>query len=277
MTAWSKVTMIDASHFDANEAYAAVERHQLEDYEPYIYRTRDGGKTWQKITSGLPAGVYTQTVKEDPVKRGLLFAGTEIGVYVSFNDGDSWQSLKLNLPPASMRDGAHWQPLQYNLPHTSMRDLLIHDDDLIVATHGRSFWVLDDITALRQIDDSVANSSAFLFKPADAVNMLAGSENGTPLPKDEPFAENPQNGAMIDYYLKSDATGPVTLEILDAAGQSHLLIDTLAIAGLGIVAGSRLEARDQALLQLDSGLQAGQLHGPGRVLEVLHGLDAGDV
>jgi hypothetical protein len=202
LTAWSKVTMIDASHFDANEAYAAVERHQLEDYEPYIYRTRDGGKTWQKITSGLPAGVYTQTVKEDPVKRGLLFAGTEIGVYVSFNDGDSWQSLKLNLPPASMRDFA------------------IHGDDLIVATHGRGFWVLDDITALRQIDDSVANSSAFLFKPADAVNMLAGSENGTPLPKDEPFAENPQNGAMIDYYLKSDATGPVTLEILDAAGQS---------------------------------------------------------
>ncbi len=202
LTAWSKVTMIDASHFDANKAYAAVERHQLEDYEPYMYRTRDGGKTWQKITNGLPAGVYTQTVKEDPAKRGLLFAGTELGVYVSFNDGDTWQSLKLNLPPASMRDFA------------------IHGDDLIVATHGRGFWVLDDITALRQIDDSVANSSAFLFKPAAAINMPGGSENGTPLPKDEPFAENPPSGAMIDYYLKSDATGPVTLEILDAAGQS---------------------------------------------------------
>ena len=202
VTAWSKVTMIDASHFDVNEAYAAVERHQLEDYEPYIYRTRDGGKTWQKITSGLPAGVYTQTVKEDPLKRGLLFAGTELGVYVSFNDGDSWQSLKLNLPPASMRDFA------------------IHGDDLIVATHGRGFWVLDDITALRQIDNTVANSSAFLFKPADAINMPPGSENGTPLPKDEPFAENPPNGAMIDYYLKADATGPVILEIFDSAGQS---------------------------------------------------------
>jgi photosystem II stability/assembly factor-like uncharacterized protein len=202
LTAWSKVTMIDASHFDANEAYAAAERHQLEDYEPYVYRTRDGGKTWQQITSGLPAGVYTQTVKEDPLKRGLLFAGTELGVYVSFNDGDSWQSLKLNLPPASMRDFA------------------IHGDDLIVGTHGRGFWVLDDITALRQIDNTVANSSAFLFKPADVINMPPGSENGTPLPKDEPFAENPPNGAMIDYYLKSDATGPVILEILDSAGQS---------------------------------------------------------
>ena len=202
MTSWSKVTMIDASHFDPNEAYAAVERHQLEDYEPYIYRTRDGGKTWQKITRGLPAGVYTQTVKEDPVKRGLLFAGTELGVYVSFNDGDDWQSLKLNLPAASMRD------------------LAIKGDDLIVATHGRGFWVLDDITALRQINDTVAQTDAYLFKPADAINMPPGSEYGTPLPKDEPFAENPPYGAIIDYYLKSAASGPVTLEILDSSGQT---------------------------------------------------------
>jgi photosystem II stability/assembly factor-like uncharacterized protein len=202
LTSWSKVTMIDASHFDANEAYAAVERHQLEDYEPYIYRTRDGGKTWQKITKGLPAGVYVQTVKEDPVQRGLLFAGTELAVYVSFNGGDDWQSLQLNLPPSSMRD------------------LAIHGDDLIVATHGRGFWVLDDITTLRQINAMVAASDAYLFKPADAINMPAGSENGTPLPKDEPFAENPLNGAMIDYYLKAAPSGPVTLEILDSAGQT---------------------------------------------------------
>ena len=124
--------MMDASNFDVNEAYAAVERHQLEDYEPYIYRTRDAGKTWQKITSGLPAGVYVQTVKADPQRRGLLFAGTELGVYVSFDDGDHWQSLQLNLPPASARD------------------LAIHNDDLIVATHGRGFWVLDNISSNRR-------------------------------------------------------------------------------------------------------------------------------
>ncbi len=202
LTSWSKVTMIEASHSDPTEAYAAVERHQLEDYEPYIYRTRDGGNTWQRITNGLPAGVYVQTVKEDPVKQGLLFAGTESGVYVSFDDGDTWQSLQLNLPP------------------TSMRDFAIHGDDLAVATHGRGIWVLDDITALRQINSASVNADAILFRPADAINMPPGSENGTPLPKDEAFAENPPNGAIIDYYLKSAATGPVTLEILDPAGQT---------------------------------------------------------
>ena len=200
LTSWSKVTMIEASHSDQLKAYAAVERHQLQDYEPYIYRTRDGGKTWQVITRGLPAGVYVQTVKEDPVRRGLLFAGTERGVFVSFNDGDDWQSLQLNLPP------------------TSMRDLAIKGDDLIVATHGRGFWILDNITALRQTTDA-AQADAFLFKPADAFNLPSPSEQGTPLPKDEPFAENPPIGAMIDYYLKSASAGPVTLEILDVSGQ----------------------------------------------------------
>jgi len=202
VTSWSKVVMMDASHFDVNEAYAAVERHQLEDYEPYIYRTRDAGKTWQKITNGLPAGVYVQTVKEDPKRRGLLFAGTELGVYVSFDDGD------------------HWQSLQLNLPSVSARDLVIHKDDLIVATHGRGFWVLDDITALRQINDEVKAASAFLFRPADAINMPQGSDNGTPQPRDEPLAENPPYGAIIDYYLKTVASGPVVLEILDPSGES---------------------------------------------------------
>ena len=202
VTPWSKVTMIDASHFEANEAYAAVERHQLEDYEPYLYRTRDAGKSWQRIVKGLPAGVYLQTVKEDPVRRGLLFAGTELGLFVSFDDGDDWQ------------------PLQFNLPPASMRDLAVHGDDLIVATHGRGFWVLDDITALRQIDETAAGSDAFLFQPADVVSTPPPSENGTPQPKDEPFADNPPFGAPIDYYLKSDAPGPVSLEILDAAGQT---------------------------------------------------------
>ena len=201
MTSWSKVVMIEASHFDAKEAYAAVERHQLEDYEPHIYRTCDAGKTWIEITNGLPGGSYLQTVKEDPERRGLLYAGTERAVFVSFDDGDHWQSLQLNLPAASMRD------------------LAIHGDDLIVATHGRGFWVLDDITALRQINSDVANSAAFLFRPAVAINLTPGSDNGTPMPRDEPLAENPPFGAMIDYYLKSNVSGPVTLEILDPAGE----------------------------------------------------------
>jgi photosystem II stability/assembly factor-like uncharacterized protein len=200
MTSWTKVTMIEASHFDANVAYAVAERHQLEDYDPHIYRTRDAGKTWQQITKGLPAGVYAQTVKEDPDKRGLLFCGTERAVYVSFDDGDTWQSLQLNLPA------------------TSMRDLAIKDDDLIVATHGRGFWMIDNMTALRQLDAKSGGESAILFRPAAAVSLPAPSEQGTPLPKDEPFAENPPTGAVIDYYLKAAPGSPVVLEIVDAAG-----------------------------------------------------------
>jgi photosystem II stability/assembly factor-like uncharacterized protein len=201
LTPWSKIVMMQASHFDANEAYAAVDRHRLEDDDPYIYRTRDAGTTWERITKGLPAGVYMQTVKEDAKRKGLLFAGTELGVYVSFNDGDEWQSLQLNLPPVSMRD------------------LAIHDDDLIVATHGRGFWVLDNITALRQITDNVEQSEAYLFRPAEAIRMHPGTDYGSPMPRDEALAENPPVGAMIDYYLKSPAPGPVVIEILDGEGQ----------------------------------------------------------
>jgi len=199
LTPWSKVVMMQASHFDAQEAFAAVDRHRLDDNEPHIYRTRDEGKSWQTITNGLPAGVYLQTVKEDPVRKGLLFAGTELGVFVSFNDGDQWQSLQLNLPAVSMRD------------------LAIHGDDLIVGTHGRSIWVLDNISALRQVAGAAAKADAYLFKPAEAIRMHAGNANGSPQPRDEALAENPPAGAMIDYYLKADATGPLTLEILDAS------------------------------------------------------------
>ena len=202
MTPWSRVTMLEASHFDVNTAYASVDRHQLQDFEPYLYRTRDRGKSWQRISGGLPAGVYVHSVKEDPARRGLLFAGTERGAFLSFDDGD------------------HWQPLQLNLPVTSVRDFEIYGNDLIVATHGRGFWVIDDISPLRQLDDKVLASDAFLFKPADAISMLQGGDNGTPLQKDEPAAANPVNGAVIDYYLKAAPAGPVTLEILDAGGAS---------------------------------------------------------
>jgi len=199
ITPWSRVTMIEASHFDPNSAYASVDRHQLQDFEPYIYRTRDMGKTWQRITKGLPPGVYVHVVKEDPARRGLLVAGTERGVHISFDDGDNWQSLQLNLPV------------------TSMRDFEIYGNDLIVGTHGRGFWVIDDISPMRQLSDVVTRDDAYLFKPADAINIITGTDNGTPLQKDEPAAENPPNGAMIDYYLKKTTGGTVTLEIVDSA------------------------------------------------------------
>jgi photosystem II stability/assembly factor-like uncharacterized protein len=202
ISAWSKVTMIEASHFDVKEAFAAVERHQLGDYEPHIFRTRDSGKTWTEITNGLPKGIYAQTVKEDPQRRGLLVAGTERAVFVSFDDGDHWQSLQLNLPPASMRD------------------LAFHDNDLIVATHGRGFWVLDNIGALRQLSPAMGREDAILFQPSEAIEILTSSDNGTPQPRDEPLADNPPVGAIIDYYLRRNASGPVTLEIVDPAGET---------------------------------------------------------
>ncbi len=200
ITAWSRVTMIEASHFDLNVAYASVDRHQLQDFEPYIYRTRDAGRTWQKITTGLPSDGYVHSVKEDPKRQGLLFAGTERGVHVSFDDG------------------ASWQPFQLNLPVTSNRDFEIYDNDLIVATHGRGFWVVDDISPLRQLNDTIRNSEAYLFKPGDTVSYTDGGDEGTPLQKDEPQAENPPSGVAIDYYLKTAASAPVTIDILDSTG-----------------------------------------------------------
>ena len=200
ITSWSRLTMIEASHYDPSSAYASVDRHQLQDFDPYIYRTRDMGKTWKKITNGLPAGVYVHVVREDPMRRGLLFAGTERGVFASLDDGENWQPLKLNIPT------------------TSMRDIEIYGSDLIVATHGRGFWVIDDISPLRQINDSILKSDAYLFKPSDTTDMYPTDDNGTPLQKDEPNAPNPPNGVPIDYYLKSNPTGDVTIEISDSTG-----------------------------------------------------------
>jgi hypothetical protein len=195
LTPWSKVTQIAASHFDDDSAYASVSRFRINDLQPYIYRTHDGGKTWKLITTGLPAFGPADTVREDPVRKGLLFAGTENSVWVSFDDGD------------------HWQSLQLNLPHTSMRDLWIHDDDLIVATHGRGFWILDDIAPLRE---ALATTNAHLFTPAPAYRVQRDTNTDTPLPPDEPAAANPPDGAIIDYYLAHSASAPVTLEILDS-------------------------------------------------------------
>ena len=199
LTPWSKVTQISASHFDEQTAYASVSRFRINDVHPYIYRTRDGGKTWSQITHGLPEFGPADTVREDPVRKGLLFAGTENSVWVSFDNGD------------------HWQSLQLNLPHTSMRDLWIHDNDLIVATHGRGFWILDNIAPLREASPALA-SSTHLFAPAPVYRIQRNTNTDTPLPPDEPVAPNPPDGAMIDYYLPS-AANIVTLDILDAKGQ----------------------------------------------------------
>jgi len=201
LTAWSKVTQIEASHFDDQSAYASVSRFRIDDLHPYIYRTHDGGKTWKLISGSLPADAPVDTVREDPIRKGLLFAGTETSVWVSFDDGD------------------HWQTLQLNLPHTSMRDLWIHENDLIVATHGRSFWILDDITPLRQLAGSIANSDAYLFKPELAYRVRRSTNPDTPIQPDEPIGKNPPDGAILDYFLAQPASGPVTLEIVDAQGK----------------------------------------------------------
>ena len=201
LTAWSKVGLIDASRHDRNTVYAAIDRHRLEDLKPHIYRTHDGGKTWQEIAKGIPEGSYVNAVREDPARKGLLYAGTETGVFVSFNDGDEWQ------------------PLELNLPNCSVRDLVIHEDDLVIATHGRSFWILDDVTPLRQLSAEVASAEVYLFRPQPAYRVRPGSFEGTPLPPEEPQGENPPDGATIDYYLKSTPSGPVTLKVLDSAGE----------------------------------------------------------
>ena len=201
LTPWSKVTQISVSHFDDETAYASVSRFRIDDLRPYIYRTHDSGKTWRLISGGLPDNAPVDTVRADAVRKGLLFAGTENAVWVSFDDGD------------------HWQSLQLNLPHTSMRDLWIHDNDLLVATHGRSFWVLDDITPLRQVTESVAQSAATLFRPGPAYRVRRDTNTDTPLPPDEPAGQNPPDGAIVDYWLASPAKGPLTLEILDAQGK----------------------------------------------------------
>jgi hypothetical protein len=199
LTPWSKISIMDASHFDANTAYAAVNTLRLDDLRPHIYRTKDGGKTWTHITSGIPDGGIINVVREDPKRRGLLFAGSEQTVYVSFDDGDHWQSLRNNLPP------------------TSIRDLVIKDDDLVVGTHGRSFWILDDITPLRQIAAATTSEAAHLFAPQEAMRFRWNKNTDTPMPPDEPAGQNPPDGAILHYFLNANAAN-VSLEILDAQG-----------------------------------------------------------
>lgn len=207
---FSQISILDASHFAAGAAYAAVDRHEENDFRPHIYRTRDAGKTWQETVAGIPDGHFVRAVREDPVKKGLLYAGTESAVYVSFDDGD------------------HWSPLQLNMPVCSVRDLVIHGDDLVAATYGRAFWVLDDVTPLRQIDRTVSSAREFLFQPEKALRVRLDLNQDTPIPPEMPAGQNPPNGAIIDYYLAS-APGPdITLEILDSAGKLVRRLSTAA-------------------------------------------------
>jgi len=200
LSPWSKVSLMEASHFDDATAYVAINRFKLDDLRPHVYRTHDGGKSWTEIVNGIPSGEVVNSVREDPVRRGLLFAGTERSVYFSLDDGDHWQSLRLNMPA------------------TSIRDLVIHDDDIVVGTHGRSFWILDDMTPLRQLDVKPA-AETFLFKPKLTYRFRRNKNTDTPLPPEEPAAKNPPDGAVINYRLGADAAGVVSLDIVDNAGK----------------------------------------------------------
>jgi hypothetical protein len=193
---WSRVSLIEASPYDAGTAYVAIDRHQNDDLGVYIYKTADYGSTWSRIGSGIPEGAFVRAVREDPKRKGLLYAGTERGIYVSFDDG------------------AHWRSLQLNLPNVPVHDLVIKNDDLVVATHGRSFWILDDVTPLRQYADSVASEAMHLYQPATAYRVHA--EEG---PSRHTFnGQNPPNGAVIYFYFPKAPKEEVKIDILDAAG-----------------------------------------------------------
>ncbi|MFZ9686503.1 MAG: hypothetical protein ACO3AW_00915 [Chitinophagaceae bacterium] len=199
VTSWSKVSQIDASHFDDNTAYVAVNRIRCDDLKPHIYRTHDGGLTWKEVVNGLP-NEPINTVREDPVRKGLLYAGSENGVYVSFDDGE------------------HWQSLRQNMPSTSIRDLVVKDDDLVIGTHGRSFWIMDNISVLRQLNTSSIKKENILFKPQTTYRVRWNMNTDTPLPPEEPAGKNPPDGAMIEFYL-SENTASVELEILNENGK----------------------------------------------------------
>lgn len=199
---FAKVSIIEAGHFDPLTAYAAINTIRLDDLRPQIYRTHDGGKTWTEIVNGIPNNENTNAIREDPKRKGLLYAATERAVYVSFDDGDHWQSLRLNMPASSVRD------------------IIVKGNDLVAATHGRGFWILDDITPLRQVSQNVLAADTWLAKPQDAVRVRGNMNTDTPLPPDFPTGSNPPDGAIIDYYLKSSANGPVVIEIKDSAGNT---------------------------------------------------------
>ena len=199
LKSWDKVAQADAGHFNSNTAFIAINAIRKDDMKPYIYKTNDGGANWELITNGIYENGPVNVVREDPIQPGLLFAGTEREVYFSVDDGANWQSLRRNMPA------------------TSIRDLVIHENDLVVGTHGRSIWILDDISPLRELAKLMTNNQDYLFQPSDAFRVRWNTFLDTPLPPEEPAGQNPPDGAILDYYLANDAS-EVQLQILNAAG-----------------------------------------------------------
>jgi len=204
---WTRIFNIEAGHFDKGTAYAAANTMRIDDMNPHFWRTHDGGRNWTEINNGLAPGAVANSIREDPRKRGLLYAATETQVWVSFDDGDHRNSLRLNMPAVSVRE------------------IKVKDDstclcsDLVAGTHGRGFWILDNVTPLRQVAEAQAADVAYLFEPATAVRVRFGTNDPTEWPPELPHGENPLPGGIIDYYLAADASGPVTLDILDAGGE----------------------------------------------------------
>ena len=196
MPQWSTISMIEPSRYDANIAYVAVDRHKLDDNRPFIFTTADGGTSWRRIDAGLPVGSFVHAVREDSLKRGLLYAATETGVFVSFDNGH------------------HWQSLQLNLPRSPVHDLVVKDNDLVVATHGRSFWILDDVTPLRQVAGAAAGASVYLYTPATGYRLYYPDQ----VDRHPPVGQNPPAGILIDYYLPASPTAAISMDILDAQG-----------------------------------------------------------
>ena len=212
LTEFSQISMVEASHFDPAVAYASVDRHAENDFLPHIYRTNDSGKTWQQIATGIPDGDFVRVVREDPARKGLLYAGTENATYVSFDDGDHWSSLQLNMPTASVRD------------------LQVRNNDLVAATYGRAFWILDDLSPLRQIDAKRVQQQVVFYRPDQAVRVQLDQNGDTPIPPDLPSGQNPPDGALLDYYLKTAPTGEIALAIYDSAGQLVRNFSSQAVA-----------------------------------------------
>ena len=204
---WTRIFNMDAGHFDARTAYAAANTLRLDDMNPHFWRTHDGGKTWTEINTGIAPGAVSNSIREDPRKKGLLYAATDTQVWVSIDDGDHWSSLRLDMPAISVRDIA------------VKDDATCMCSDLVAGTHGRGFWILDDVTPLRQAAEAAAATSAYLFKPATGVRVRFGTNDPTPWPPEFPAGENPPPGAIVDYYLPSAASGEVKLEFLNAAGK----------------------------------------------------------
>ncbi|HYW51805.1 MAG TPA: hypothetical protein VE861_14415, partial [Gemmatimonadaceae bacterium] len=216
---WTRIYNLEAGHFDSQVAYAAANTLRLDDMNPHFLRTRDGGRTWTEINTGIASGAASNSIREDPRRKGVLYAATDLQVWVSYDDGDQWESLRLNMPAISVRD------------IEVKDDTSCHCSDLVVGTHGRGFWILDNITTLRQATEARAANAAYLFKPPTAVRVRFAGNDPTPWPAEMPAGENPLPGGIIDYRLATDATTPVTLEIVDGAGVvvRHYSSDDLAL------------------------------------------------